>query len=112
MRTLVAVLLALLMIGLTAQPAGAARGCRTVHGSGGWRKAVVTVRVLKGRVSCKVARRVARRFFSDRARFHQRATFAQSYWTVKGGWRGGRRMGHWVMKSRRRHARVGGSFGR
>jgi hypothetical protein len=107
---LVATMLALTLLAASPPAADAAKRCGKVKGSDGWSRQVVTVRVFRGRVSCRVARRVARRLFSDKARFHEGADSATSYWTVRGGWRGGFRMNRWVMRNKRRGARVGGAL--
>jgi len=109
-RVLAASIFVLMSLAAVAPAAEGAKKCGKVKGSDGWSGQVVTVRVQRGRVSCRVARRVARRFFSDAARFHQGPDFARSYWTVRGGWRGGRRMNGWVMRNKRRKARIGGRF--
>jgi hypothetical protein len=107
---LVRILLAsvLAVAAVVAQPgaASAAKTCRSVHGSDGWKKQRITVRVQRGHVTCRRARRVARRFFSDASRYHYHGTTANSYWTIPGGWRGNFLMGTWWAT--KGHKRIGG----
>lgn len=67
---------------------------------------VATVEVVKGRVSCSEAKRVARTFFrGDAKRCTDTLCFNNR---VSGGWVGGTRMGGWTFWNKRRKAEIHG----
>lgn len=87
------------------------RNCGAVNGTGEWKRQKVTVWVRQGAVRCGLARKVARRLFSDRAKFHPCVPAACAFWTVKVGgkrWKGGYLQGFWVMRNKGRV--VGGAM--
>jgi hypothetical protein len=105
-RVFLASLLALAVVMSLPAVASAAKTCRAVHGSDGWKKQKITVKVQRGHVTCATARRVARNLFSNKSHYHDHGTTANSYWTIPGGWRGGFLMGNWYAT--KGHKRIGG----
>lgn len=95
MRILLTWAVALLLVVSLPATASAAKHCRGVRGSDSWKGQRLTVAVQHGHVTCRKARRVARRFFSNRSHYHDHGTNANSYWTIPGGWRGNFNMGYW-----------------
>jgi hypothetical protein len=97
---LASVLALLVLVQLPIDPAVASRGCGSVAGTGQYAGARATVRVKRGPVSCRTARLVAERLFSNRSVYHDCGAAYCSYWTVTVNgrrWRGGISMGVWVM---------------
>jgi hypothetical protein len=60
-----------------------------------------TVRVLRGQIRCRKARRVARKLFSGKAKYHDECGFGYcSYYALRidgRRWKGGISTGAWVM---------------
>jgi hypothetical protein len=81
--------------------ARAGNGCASVRGSGPFDGMRATVRVIRGQIRCRKARRVARKLFSGKAKYHDECGFGYcSYYTLRidgRQWRGGISTGAWVM---------------
>src|SRR4051794_3397724 len=90
------VLVMLAVAALWPSSALASKRCGTVsHG-----KRAITVTVKRGHVTCREARRVAARLVSGKARYHQGASSADSWYELGHGWRGGLSTGYWGATKR------------
>src|SRR3954452_22174157 len=96
-------------VALALAPGNALASKSCGHVSTQW-QARASVKVKRGHVSCREARRVARTLLNGKARYHDNGYTFNSYWTVRKGWRGQYHTGNWYMKNRRRHALIRGRY--
>lgn len=61
-------------------------------------------------MSCRKARRLARRLIGGHARYVNNGYSYNSYFVLPGGWRGQMHTGAWILKNTRRPGEIGGEL--
>src|SRR4051812_20042903 len=92
------------LFALALPTAADARMCGKAH----YGSHAATVTIVRGKVSCREAKRVARRLLSGNAAYHDGGYSYNSYYLLGHGWKGGTSTGGWGATNKRRHAYITG----
>lgn len=104
--------IAVAIVGFGSAPPGATakRGCGTFHlNDGAYGEVSVRVNVLRGEVTCRRAKMLARRMFRGEGCYHYTGVTGSSYYRI-GDWRGNGHMEEWFMWKPGTRARIGGTY--